>query len=40
MPIPRLILASISASRKSMLRGAGVVFEALPSGVDEATLRA
>ncbi len=39
MPIPRLILASISASRKSMLRGAGVVFEALPSGVDEAKLK-
>ncbi|MDE1896208.1 MAG: septum formation protein Maf [Rhodospirillales bacterium] len=39
MPAPRLLLASISASRKTMLHNAGVVFEALPSGVDEAALK-
>ncbi len=37
---PRLILASLSASRKAMLEGAGVMFEAMPSQVDEAALKA
>lgn len=36
---PRLILASISPSRKAMLTGAGVRFEALPPLVDEAALK-
>lgn len=34
-----LILASASASRKSLLTNAGVRFTAMPSGVDEATLK-
>ncbi|MDE2240503.1 MAG: septum formation protein Maf [Rhodospirillales bacterium] len=37
---PRLILASISPSRKAILAGAGVPFEAMPSQVDEAALKA
>ncbi|GAN79891.1 Maf family protein [Acidocella aminolytica] len=36
---PRLILASLSASRKAMLAGAAVPFEATPSQVDEAALK-
>ena len=38
-PVPRLILASVSASRKALLAGAGVKFEALPPGLDEAALK-
>jgi septum formation protein len=37
---PRLILASGSAARASMLRAAGVDFEVLPSSVDEDAVRA
>ncbi|MBS0240965.1 MAG: septum formation protein Maf [Proteobacteria bacterium] len=36
----RLILASTSASRKRMLEGAGLAFEAMASDVDEVRLRA
>ena len=35
----RLILASNSASRKAMLEGVGIAFEAMPSGVDEAAIK-
>lgn len=35
----RLILASTSAARRAMLRQAGLDFAAIPSGVDEATLK-
>ena len=35
MPIPRLILASQSPSRRQMLQSAGLTFEIEPSGVDE-----
>lgn len=37
---PQLILASLSASRKALLNGAGVSFTAMPSYVDEAALKA
>ncbi|MBU6448077.1 MAG: septum formation protein Maf [Rhodospirillales bacterium] len=39
MPIPRLILASTSASRQTMLQNAGVMFEASAPGVDEAAVK-
>lgn len=35
MPVPTLILASASASRRQLLASAGLVFEVEPSGVDE-----
>ena len=34
-----IILASASGSRQALLRGAGVTFEAIPSDVDEATIK-
>lgn len=34
-----IVLASASASRKAMLKGAGVAFEARPADVDEAAIR-
>lgn len=37
---PQLFLASLSASRKALLTGAGVRFTAMPSHVDEAALKA
>lgn len=37
---PQLILASLSASRKALLTGAGVGFSAIPSHIDEAALKA
>lgn len=35
----RLILASQSLSRRALLEGAGVAFEAMPASVDEATIK-
>jgi septum formation protein len=37
---PRLILASASAARLALLRGAGLAVEALPAHVDEAAIKA
>lgn len=37
---PRLVLASASASRRAVLAGAGLLFEARPAAVDEAELKA
>ena len=39
MTPPDVILASRSAARSALLRGAGVSFEAADSGVDEAALK-
>ncbi len=39
-PSPRLILASASAARKSMLTAAGLTFECVPAGIDEAAIKA
>jgi septum formation protein len=36
---PSLILASASATRQALLRGAGLAFEALPAAVDEAAIK-
>ncbi len=36
---PRLVLASASASRRALLAGAGLVFEARPAAVDEAEIK-
>jgi septum formation protein len=36
---PRLILASASASRRGLLEGAQLRFDAIPAGVDEATAK-
>jgi septum formation protein len=36
---PRLILASASAARAALLRGAGLTFESLPTRVDEAAIK-
>ena len=36
---PRVILASASRTRRSMLSAAGLVFEVVPSGVDERAIR-
>ncbi len=38
-PTPRLVLASASASRRALLTGAGLGFEARPAAVDEAELK-
>ena len=38
--MPRLILASQSASRRAMLDAAGVAYEAMPARVDEAAVKA
>ena len=38
-PIPQLILASASASRRALLAGAGLMFEVRPADVDEATAK-
>lgn len=35
----KLILASQSASRRALLEGAGLAFQALPAAVDEATIK-
>ncbi len=39
-PLPRLILASASASRAAILRQAGIAFEVRVSGVDEDAIKA
>ena len=36
---PRLVLASASASRRALLTGAGLAFEARPAAVDEAEIK-
>ncbi len=36
---PRLVLASASASRRALLTGAGMAFEARPAAVDEAEIK-
>lgn len=38
-PMPRLILASGSASRRALLTAAGLQFEVRPAGVDEAAVK-
>jgi septum formation protein len=38
-PEPRLILASASASRRTLLSAAGLAFEVRPSGADEAAVK-
>ena len=37
--LPRLILASASSSRRALLQGAGLRFEAMPAAVDEAAIK-
>ncbi|HEX4172148.1 MAG TPA: Maf family protein [Acetobacteraceae bacterium] len=38
-PIPGLILASASGSRRSLLEAAGLVFAVLPAGIDEVAVK-
>ncbi len=38
-PVPRLILASASASRQAVLRAAGLIFAIQPADVDEAEVK-
>ena len=38
-PTPRLILASASSSRRSLLDAAGLVFDVQPAGIDEVAVR-
>lgn len=38
-PAPRLILASASISRRALLQGAGLQFDAIPAHIDEAAIK-
>jgi septum formation protein len=38
-PVPRLVLASASASRRALLQAAGLVFATEPAAVDEAAIK-